>query len=128
MMTMAYYDTGHEFPEEIVVAAGFEPYKILGDVHVSTDPADRYVHNYICPFSRSCLTEGLAHAKDWAGIVFTHGCDTTNRQFDIWRYHVDSGYLYWINAPMNDNRTAKAFHIREMRRFIENPKNSSMLR
>ena len=51
MEKFAYYDTGHEFPEEIVMAAGFTPYKILGNVHESTDPADRYVHNYICPFS-----------------------------------------------------------------------------
>ena len=41
MKRFAYYDTGHEFPEEIIMAAGFTPYKILGDVHEPTDPADR---------------------------------------------------------------------------------------
>jgi benzoyl-CoA reductase/2-hydroxyglutaryl-CoA dehydratase subunit BcrC/BadD/HgdB len=118
MNTFAYYDTGHEFPEEIVMAAGFTPYKILGDVHVSNDPADRYVHNYICPFSRSCLTEGMARSKEWAGIAFCHGCDTTNNQYDIWKYHVKTDFLYWINTPAKNDGTSRKFHANELRRFI----------
>ena len=27
--TFAYFDSGHEFPEEIAMAAGFTPYKVL---------------------------------------------------------------------------------------------------
>lgn len=118
MEKFAYYDTGHEFPEEILIAAGFTPYKILGDVNVPTDPGDRYIHNYICPFSRACLTEGLAHSSEWAGIAFAHGCDTTNRQYDVWKYHVKTDFLYWMNVPANNNKTAHGFHVRELRRFI----------
>lgn len=119
MERFAYYDTGHEFPEEIVMAAGFTPYKILGDVHEPTDLADRYVHNYICPFSRSALTEGMMKSKEWAGIAFCHGCDTTNNQYDIWKYHVETPFLYWINTPANNNGTARKFHIHELKRFID---------
>lgn len=119
MERFAYYDTGHEFPEEIVMAAGFTPYKILGDIHEPTDLADRYVHNYICPFSRSAMTEGMMKSKEWAGIAFCHGCDTTNNQYDIWKYHVETPFLYWINTPANNNGTAKPFHVRELRRFID---------
>ena len=115
----AYYDTGHEFPEEIVMAAGFTPYKILGDVHEPTDHADRFVHNYICPFSRSALTEGMMKSGEWAGIAFCHGCDTTNRQYDIWKYHVETPFLYWINTPANNNKTSRLFHARELKRFID---------
>ncbi len=119
MERFAYYDTGHEFPEEIVMAAGFTPYKILGDVHEPTDLADRYVHNYICPFSRSALTEGMMKSKEWEGIAFCHGCDTTNNQYDIWKYHVEIPFLYWINTPANNNKTARKFHIHELKRFID---------
>lgn len=118
MKIFAYYDTGHEFAEEIIMAAGLTPYKILGDVHVPNDPADRYVHNYICPFSRSCLTEGLARSDQWAGIAFCHGCDTTNNQYDIWKYHVKSDFLYWINTPAKNDAGARKYHARELRRFI----------
>ena len=120
MKKFAYYDTGHEFPEEIVMAAGFTPYKILGDVSVPTDPADRYVHNYICPFSRSCLTYGMAHSQEWAGIAFCHGCDTTNNQYDIWKYHVKTDFLYWINTPAKNDKTSRVYHEHELRRFIDN--------
>ena len=118
MTLFAYYDTGHEFSEEIVMAAGFTPYKILGNVHRSNDPADRYVHNYICPFSRSCLTEGMARSGEWAGIAFCHGCDTTNNQYDIWKHHVATDFLYWINTPAKNDQTAKTYHEHELRRFI----------
>jgi benzoyl-CoA reductase/2-hydroxyglutaryl-CoA dehydratase subunit BcrC/BadD/HgdB len=123
MKRFAYYDTGHEFPEEIVMAAGFTPYKILGDVHAPNDPADRYVHNYICPFSRSCLTEGMTKSGDWAGIAFCHGCDTTNNQYDIWKYHVKTDFLYWINTPAKNDRTARTYHKHELRRFITHLEN-----
>ncbi len=119
MKTFAYFDTGHEFPEEIVMAAGFTPYKILGDIHESTDPADSYVHNYICPFSRSALTEGMARSEGWAGIAFCHGCDVTNNQYDIWKYHVKTDFLYWINTPANNNNAGRSFHRRELLRFID---------
>jgi benzoyl-CoA reductase/2-hydroxyglutaryl-CoA dehydratase subunit BcrC/BadD/HgdB len=118
MKPFAYYDTGHEFSEEIVMAAGMTPVKILGNVHVPNDPADRYVHHYICPFSRSCLTEGMDGAGAWAGIAFCHGCDTTNNQFDIWKYHVPAAFLYWISTPAKNDETARAWHERELRRFI----------
>lgn len=116
----AYYDTGHEFPEEIIMAAGFTPYKILGDVNVSTDSADRYVQNYICPFSRSCLTEGMERSQEWAGIAFCHGCDTTNNQYDIWKYHVKTDFLYWINTPAKNDKISRKFHSHELNRFKEN--------
>lgn len=123
MKPFAYYDTGHEFPEEIVIAAGFTPYKILGDVHTPNDPADRYIHNYICPFSRSCLTEGMARSCDWAGIAFCHGCDTTNNQYDIWKARVKTDFLYWINTPAKNDRTAKAYHKHELLRFMDRIQN-----
>jgi benzoyl-CoA reductase/2-hydroxyglutaryl-CoA dehydratase subunit BcrC/BadD/HgdB len=119
MEIFAYFDTGHEFPEEIVMAAGFTPYKILGDVHEPNDPADLYLFNYLCPFSRSALTEGLAHSNEWAGIAFCHGCDTTNNQYDIWKLHVKTEFLYWINTPANNNKTSRSFHIHELKRFID---------
>ena len=43
---LAYFDASHECPEEILDAAGFTPFKILGDVHKSNDPADQYLNNF----------------------------------------------------------------------------------
>ncbi len=119
MKTFAYYDTGHEFPEEIVAAAGFTPYKILGNAEVGTGPADEFLFSFLCPFSRSCMTEALSHSGDWAGIGFAHGCDATNRQFDIWRVHVETPFLHWVNTPMKINGRANAFYTKELKRFVK---------
>jgi benzoyl-CoA reductase/2-hydroxyglutaryl-CoA dehydratase subunit BcrC/BadD/HgdB len=118
MKKLAYFDTSHEMPLEIVMAAGFTPYKIMGDVHKSNDPADKYLSSFFCPAARSWLTEALAHSKDWAGIVFAQGCNNTNRHYDIWKIHVETPFLHWFGAPMLDGATAKKFYRVELQRLI----------
>lgn len=118
MRTFAYFDTGHEFPEEIVAAAGFAPYKILGDVDVGTGPADEYLFSFFCPFARSCMAEALENSAQWAGIGFAHGCDATNRHLDVWKTHVKTPFLYWVNTPMKIDGPAKQFYTRELGRFV----------
>jgi benzoyl-CoA reductase/2-hydroxyglutaryl-CoA dehydratase subunit BcrC/BadD/HgdB len=115
---LAYFDSSHDLPEEIIMAAGFTPYKILGDVHIPNDPADQYLPNFFCPAARSFLTEALAKSKEWVGIAVAHGCDATNRHFDIWKMHVKTPFLYWFNTPMNTNKTAAKFLKHEIIRFL----------
>ncbi len=115
---MAYFDSSHDCPEEILMAAGFLPYKILGNVHVSTDLGDQYLSNFFCPAARSMLTDALKNAAQWKGIVVAHGCDATNRHFDVWRKHVKIPFIYYINSPMNMNETAKKFFKVELKRMI----------
>jgi len=119
MEIFAYFDTGHEFPEEIVMAAGFSPVKILGNVHVGTAVADEYLFSYFCPFARGCLAEALGNAQNWVGIGFAHGCDATNRHFDVWKAHVGKTPFFWVNTPMKVDTTAKGFYGKELRRFIQ---------
>ncbi len=118
MKKLAYFDTSHEMPLEIVMAAGFTPYKILGDVQQSNDPADKYLSSFFCPAARSWLTEALAHSKDWAGIIFAQGCNNTNRHYDIWKLHVDTPFLHWFGAPMLDGDAAKKYYRVELQRLI----------
>ena len=53
METFAYVDSGHEFPEEIIMAAGFSPLKILGDVHQGTAAADEYLFPFFLSADQS---------------------------------------------------------------------------
>lgn len=117
MDTIGYFDSSHDLPEEIVMAAGLHPYKILGNVQVPNDPADQYLQNFMCPAARSVLTEALADAGKWKGIIVAHGCDATNRFFDIWKLHVKTPFLHWFNTPMNDTALAAGFFKKEMLRM-----------
>ena len=105
-------------PEEVIVAAGFTPSKILGDVHLSNDPADHYFPKFVCPAARSWMTEALARSGEWEGIIFAHGCDATNRHYDVWKMHVKTPFLYWFNNPMKDDAIARRFFIGELERMI----------
>ncbi len=115
---LAYFDSSHDLPEEIIMAAKFLPYKILGNVHSSNDPADQYLSNFFCPAARSMLTDALANSTQWKGILVGHGCDATNRHFDIWRKHVPTNFIYWFNNPMNVTPSAAKFFIVELKRMI----------
>lgn len=101
-------------PEEIISAAGFVPWKILGDVRASNDPADQFFPKFVCPAARSWLTEALSRSGEWAGIIFAHGCDATNRHYDVWKHHVKTPFLYWFNTPMKDDEPAARFFKNEL--------------
>lgn len=123
MHIIAYFDSSHDMPEEIISAAGFTPVKIMGDVNKPNDPADQYLQKFFCPAARSFLTQALADAHKWAGIVIAHGCDATNRHFDVWKRHVQTPFLYWFNSPLRNDEIAKRFYVAELKRLcaaIEN--------
>lgn len=123
MEKLAYFDTSHEMPLEIIMAAGFVPYKIMGDVHTSNAPADKYLSSFFCPAARSWLTEALAHTKEWAGIVFAQGCNNTNRHYDIWKVHVETPFLHWFGAPLLERDAAKKYYRVELQRLISHLEN-----
>ena len=75
MNTFAYFDSTHEFPEEIIIAAQMNTYKILGKNDFSTDLADQYIPPFICANARSFLNQALEQAPDWEGIAIAHGKD-----------------------------------------------------
>jgi benzoyl-CoA reductase/2-hydroxyglutaryl-CoA dehydratase subunit BcrC/BadD/HgdB len=123
MKKLAYFDTSHEMPLEIIMAAGFTPFKILGDVQQSNDPADKYLSSFFCPAARSWLTEALAHSKEWAGIIFAQGCNNTNRHYDIWKVHVETPFLHWFGAPLLESAAAKKYYRVELQRLISHLEN-----
>ena len=116
---IAYFDSSHDFPEEIISAAGFVPYKILGDIHQTNEPADRYMPNFFCPAAKSWFTEAMARSSEWKGIIVAQGCNSTNRHFDIWKMHIDTPFLYWFNGPLKDDHIAAKFFKNEIRGLIK---------
>ena len=69
MKRIAYFDSSHDMPTELISAAGFLPYKILGDVHAGTEAADLHLAKFFCPAARSWLAEALKDSGAWAGII-----------------------------------------------------------
>ncbi len=118
MKTFAYFDSTHEFPEEIIIAAQMNPYKILGKADFSTELADQYIPQFICANARSFLNQAIEESSNWEGIAIAHGCDATNRQFDIWDQHVKTQFLYYIHNPLKTDEIAQHFFIGEIKAMI----------
>jgi len=117
---IAYFDSSHDLPEEILMAAGKHPFKILGDIHTPSDPADKYLFETFCPAARSILTEALRSSKNWNGITVAHGCDATHRQFDIWKRHVKTPFIYFVNNPLSrTSKSSRKFYKIELEAFIQ---------
>lgn len=81
-------------PEEIIVAAGALPVRIMGDPKDTTSLANAYLQSNICPFVRSCLDQGLkGRFKYLDGLIFPHTCDGICRLHDVWKRYISGPFI-----------------------------------
>ena len=115
-MDYGYFDSGNFTPEELIMAAGFIPKRILGDPSITTTvEADKYLEPNLCYFARNLLNQAITgNLKNFAGILFTHGCDCTSRQYDVWKEHADVKDLYYFNMPLKRDHTALTLLSKEL--------------
>lgn len=119
MVKIAYFDASIETPEELIIAAGLIPVRLFGNPLIGIDKANEHIPPNHCVWARNILQqaiEGFNH--DIKGVITTHGCDCTNREFDIWLECVDMEFFYFLNAPLKRNETALKFFINDMKELI----------
>jgi len=89
-------------PIEIIIAAGFYPYRILPN----TDPslATSYLDSNFCPYVRSCLGEALDKKSEYAdNLIIVNSCDAMRRLYDAWRHYVQGTFIYLLDLPRDDS-------------------------
>jgi benzoyl-CoA reductase/2-hydroxyglutaryl-CoA dehydratase subunit BcrC/BadD/HgdB len=119
MQKIGIFDSGVDTPEEIIMAAGFIPYRLFGDPSIEPDKANEHIPPTHCVWTRNLLELAINKLdKDIVGIVTTHGCDRTNREFDIWRECVNLDFMYFLNSPRKRDNTALKFFINDLDEFI----------
>lgn len=105
-------------PEEVLHAAGILPMRIMG----SPEPhsiADAYLQSNMCPFVRSCFSEGMLKEYDYLdGILSSHTCDAMVKLFDTWRTFIGAPFAFLIDQPHTINRFAYDYHMGEMKRLV----------
>ncbi|MFQ6125076.1 MAG: 2-hydroxyacyl-CoA dehydratase subunit D [Candidatus Heimdallarchaeota archaeon] len=116
---LGYFDSCTYTPEELILAADLIPVRLFGSQAKASTLVDTYVQSHFCPFARSCLDLALkGFYADFAGVVISHGCDITNQFYDLWKKHVNLGYLYYLHVPLTtEGETAKKFFINELTHF-----------
>jgi len=119
MKKIGIIDSGVETPEEIILAAGFIPYRLFGDPNIQPDKANEHIPPTHCLWTRNLLEQALNGLdKDIVGIISTHGCDRTNREFDIWVECVNLDFMFFLNSPRKRNTSALKFFIEDIKEMI----------
>lgn len=118
MNKIGYFDAGVITPEEIFIAADLVPIRLLGDPTISIDKANEHIPPTHCFWARNLLEQAINGLEDIKGIIATHGCDCTNRQFDIWLECVDIDFMYFLNAPLKRGKNASKFFLDDIKEMI----------
>ncbi len=81
--------------------------------------ANEHVPPNHCIWAKNLLEQAInGFDKDIKGVITTHGCDCTNREFDIWLECVNLDFLYFLNVPLKYNETALNFYIDDIKEMI----------
>jgi len=119
MVKIAYFDASIETPEEIILAADMVPIRLFGNPTIGIDKANEHVPPNHCVWARNILQQAIeGFNDDIKGVITTHGCDCTNREFDIWLECIDLEFIYFLNAPLKRNETALKFFIDDIKELI----------
>jgi benzoyl-CoA reductase/2-hydroxyglutaryl-CoA dehydratase subunit BcrC/BadD/HgdB len=119
MKKIGIFDSGVDTPEEIILAAGFTPYRLFGDPEIEPDKANEHIPPTHCVWTRNLLELAIkGYPNDVVGIITTHGCDRTNREFDIWKECVDVDFMYFLNSPRKLDSAALKFFINDLNELI----------
>ncbi len=119
MKKIAIFDSGVETPEEIILAAGFTPYRLFGDPNLQVDRANEHIPPTHCLWTRNLLEQAIRGLdKDIVGLIATHGCDRTNREFDIWLECVKLGFMFFLNSPRKRDKVSLRFFMDDLKELI----------
>lgn len=105
-------------PEEILVAAGWLPVRLLGS-HQPQDVSEKYIFGMYCPFTRDVLAQGLKgryHYLD--GILMTQACLHLRQAFMSWRMHIPVEFAHYIYMPQKvQTPHAVPYYRSELKKF-----------
>jgi len=87
-------------PLELIYAAGFLPYRIVGHSNPVVD-ADSYIHSNFCQFVRSTVDVAIEGGYEFLeGVIFVNSCDAMRRLHDLWKNYIPSKFVYILDIPM----------------------------
>ncbi|MFX0105230.1 MAG: 2-hydroxyacyl-CoA dehydratase subunit D [Candidatus Hodarchaeota archaeon] len=119
MVKIAYFDADVVSPEEIFMAAGFTPFRLLGNPTIELDKVNEHVPPTHCVWAKNILEQAIRGLNpEIGGVVTSHGCDCTNREFDIWVESVDIDFLFYLNVPLKRDKIAIKFFVNDLKELI----------
>lgn len=107
-------------PEEIIYAAGLVPFRITGESAPSSIKARALLFSNICPYTLSCLEEGIQGLyRSLDGIAIVNTCDARRRLYDAWRRYVKTPFVQIIDLPKIITPESRIYFKNQFIRFKE---------
>ncbi len=123
MKKIGIFDADTVTPEEILMASDFTPIRLLGNPDIPIEKVNEHIQPTHCMWARNILELALQDKfNEIHGLVTSHGCDCTNREYDIWNECVDLEFMYFLNVPLKRNASALIFFkddLKELMRQLE---------
>jgi benzoyl-CoA reductase subunit C len=95
-------------PEEILIAAGILPVRILGS-HEPQNLTEPHIFGMYCPFCRDCLAQGLQGRYDYLdGVIIAQSCLHIRQAFTSWQLHVGTPWSYYLPMPHHVQSSERA--------------------
>ncbi len=96
-------------PIEIIHAAGFVPFRILGG-GASVEKAASLTPTFICPYLRQALEKALRGEYDFlSGVVQGYTCDVACGLINIWELNVPGELYHTVPLPYQDTPEARTY-------------------
>ncbi|HQO99630.1 MAG TPA: 2-hydroxyacyl-CoA dehydratase family protein, partial [Caldisericia bacterium] len=89
-------------PVEVIHASGFRPVRL----NVNLDTfflSDEVTPKYLCPYLKSVIELFLKKNLKRKNIIFTDGCDSSRRVFEIFKELGFVDKFYYLKIPFNEN-------------------------
>ncbi|MFO8017006.1 MAG: 2-hydroxyacyl-CoA dehydratase family protein [Promethearchaeia archaeon] len=116
---IGYFDPDIVTPVEVLLAADLLPIRLFGNPEVDLQKANEHIPPTHCVWARNILERALNNSySQISGVITSHGCDCTNREFDIWLETVDFDFMYFLNVPLKRNKIARKFFVKDIKNMI----------
>ncbi len=103
-------------PEEILLAAGILPVRILGHLD-DISVASSYFQPFVCRLIRSTLEKGLTKNLAYLnGLIISYTCDGMRMLYDTWVANVNTEFNYLLDLPSSLDRMP---NLRYFQRIIK---------
>jgi benzoyl-CoA reductase subunit C len=103
-------------PEEIILAAGFQPRRFLPE----RQPSEARTHPNTCGYVKNVLAAAIdGGSVEAAGIVIANSCDAMRRLYDLWAAYVRAVPALFLDVPKEADDDSIRMFAAELARLAE---------
>lgn len=105
-------------PIEIIHASNYKPVRFI----VDSSPflyTDEVIPKYLCPYLKSVIEVFIKNDLKDKNIVFTDGCDSSRRIFEVFKELEFTKRYFYLKIPFNEGKVDFEFLREEFTNFYE---------